>query len=215
MVVVGVEDQAAEGRVRIPLRRRHPRDEGVEKLDDALARLGAHVEDRVGGDAKHPLDLGREALGVGAGQVDLVQDGHDLEVVVDGLVGVRERLGLDALGRVDQEDGALARGQAARDLVAEVDVAGRVDQMENALLPRHPNVLGLDGDAALALELHRVEVLLAHVAWVDGGTELQDAIGERRLAVVDVADRAEVADALGRHHVGSILTRFLGYPDVR
>ena len=45
-------------------------------------------------------------------------------------VDVGERLGLDALGGVDDEDGALAGLQAAADLVGEVDVAGRVDEVE-------------------------------------------------------------------------------------
>ena len=62
-------------------------------------------------------------------------------------------------------------------------------------LPRHPHVLGLDRDAPLALEVHRVEVLLAHVAGVDGAGELEDAVGQRGLAVVDVGDDGEVADA--------------------
>ena len=60
---------------------------------------------------------------VGRGQVDLVQDREDLEVVLDGLVAVGERLGLDALAGVDEQDRALARRQRARHLVAEVDVA--------------------------------------------------------------------------------------------
>src|SRR3954463_8643523 len=44
-------------------------------------------------------------------------------------VGVRERLGLDALRRVHDEERALARGEAAADLVGEVHVAGRVDEV--------------------------------------------------------------------------------------
>jgi hypothetical protein len=55
----------------------------------------------------------------------------------------------------------------------------------------------LDGDAALALDVHPVEVLRAHVdAFVDDAGDLQHAVGERRLAVVDVRDDAEVADGL-------------------
>ena len=71
------------------------------------------MEDRVGRDAEHTLDLSGEPFRVGAGEVDLVEDGNDLEVVVDGLVGVGEGLGLDALRRVDEQDGAFTRGQAA------------------------------------------------------------------------------------------------------
>ena len=40
------------------------------------------------------------------------------------------RLRLDALRGVDDQQRALARGQRARDLVGEVDVAGRVDQVQ-------------------------------------------------------------------------------------
>ncbi len=112
---------------------------------------------------------------------------------------VRERLRLEPLRGVDDEDRALARGERARHLVAEVDVPGRVDQVELVLLalvgPGDAHGLRLDRDAALALEIHRVEHLLAHVALGDRAGELQDAVGERRLAVVDVRDDREVANA--------------------
>ena len=62
------------------------------------------------------------------------------------------------------------------------------------------HVLGLDGDAPLALEVHRVEVLRPHVAGVDGAGELEDAVGQRRLPVVDVGDDAEVAEPLEPGH---------------
>ena len=56
--------------------------------------------------------------------------------------------------------------------------------------------LRLDGDAALALELHRIEHLLAHLALRQAAAELDDAIRQGRLAVVDVRDDGEVADVL-------------------
>ena len=102
--------------------------------------------------------------------------------------------------RVDEQDDALARGQAARHLVPEVDVAGRVDQVDDVVVPLEPHVLGLDGDAPLALEVHRVEVLGPHVAGVDGAGELEEAVGERRLPVVDVGDDAEVAEPVEPGH---------------
>ena len=54
-------------------------------------------------------------------------------------------------------------------------------------------------DAALALEVHRVEQLVVHLARGDGARDLQDAVGERRLAMIDVGDDAEVADESGVH----------------
>ena len=65
-----------------------------------------------------------------------------------------------------------------------------------------PHVLGLDGDAPLPLDVHGVEVLLPHEPGVDGARDLQDAVREGRLAVVDVADDGEVADALDRDGSG-------------
>ena len=52
----------------------------------------------------------------------------------------------------------------------------------------------LDGDAALALEIHGVEDLGFHLARLERAGELEEAIGQRRLAVVDVGDDREVAD---------------------
>ncbi len=54
--------------------------------------------------------------------------------------------------------------------------------------------VGLDGDAALALDVHRVEELLLHVALGHGAGELDQPVGERGLAVVDMGDDGEVAD---------------------
>ena len=80
------------------------------------------------------LDLAPRLVRLRAGQVDLVDDRDDLEVVLDRQVGVGERLRLDALRRVDEQQRALARRQRPRDLVREVDVAGRVDQVEDVVL---------------------------------------------------------------------------------
>ena len=82
-------------------------------------------------------------------------------------------------------------------------MAGGVDQVQVVGLPVRgpvldPHRLGLDRDPALALELHRVEHLGPHFLRVDGAGELEDPVGERRLAVVDVGDDREVADVVHR-----------------
>ncbi len=64
------------------------------------------------------------------GQVDLVDHRDDLQIVFHRGVGVGDRLGFDALKGVDQQQGTLAAGQRARDLVMEVHVARRVNQIQ-------------------------------------------------------------------------------------
>ena len=183
------------------------RDDRVEQLRHALARLRRDAHDLLGRDAEDVLDLGGEAVGVGRREVDLVEHGDDRQVVLEGEVAVGQRLRLDPLGGVDDEHDPLARRQRAAHLVAEVDVAGGVDEVEGVALPLDAHVLRLDRDAPLALELHRVEVLLAHVASFDGSGEFEDAVRQRRLAVVDVGDDREVADAGERS-----LMAFPGHP---
>ncbi len=78
-------------------------------------------------------------------------------------------------------------------------MAGRVDEVEDVVLAVFGAVvqahgLRLDGDAALALDVHGVEHLLLHVARFEPAGRLDEAVGKRRLAVVDMRDDGEVAD---------------------
>ena len=83
----------------------------LKHLLDVLAGLGRDLERVVGVEADHVLDLLADAVGLGRRQVDLVQDRQDLEMVVERLIDVGERLRLDALGRVDHQQRALAGGE--------------------------------------------------------------------------------------------------------
>ena len=61
------------------------------------------------GDVSEELrELACSAFRVGLREVDLVGDGHDLELVLEREVGVRERLRLDALSSIDDEQRPLA-----------------------------------------------------------------------------------------------------------
>ena len=170
----------------------------LQHLGHALAGLGAH-RDRVGRVQTHGLLDGLlRAQDVGRGQVDLVDDGNDLQAVVDGQVGIGQRLRLHALAGVHHQQRALARGQRARDLVAEVHVARRVDQVELVGvavlgLVHHAHGVRLDGDAALPLQVHIVQDLGLHLAPGHRAGQLQQPVAQRRLSVVDVGDNREVA----------------------
>lgn len=121
-------------------------------------------------------------------------------------VDVRERLRLDALRRIDDEQSALAGREAARDLIGEVDMARRIDEVELILLAVLALVvqahrLRLDGDAALALDVHVVEDLRLHLTLRQRARILDQAVRNRRLAMVDVRDDREIADILILHNI--------------
>ncbi len=175
------------------------RDDGLEDVGDPDAFLGRGQNGLARVEPDDLLDLPAGLLGLRAGQIDLVDDRDDVEVVVDREIRVGERLRLDALRGVDEQQRAFARRQRAGHLVREVDVPGRVDEVQDIRLPVPGDVaeahgMRLDGDPALALEVHGVEHLRFHLARLQRSRHLQEAIREGRLPVVDVGDDGEIPD---------------------
>src|SRR5690606_32111260 len=201
VVEPGVDDQRLQ-LVRVTrLRRRDAGDDGLQHLFDVQAGLGAdgHRVARV--DADHGFDLGLGPLDVGGWQVDLVEHRYHFQPLLHRGVAVGDRLRLHALGGVDHQQRAFAGGQRTAHLVAEVDVAGGIDEVEEVRLPvargvGHRDGLRLDGDAALALDRVGVEHLGFHLARRQATAQMDDAVSQGRLAVVDVGDDGEIADLL-------------------
>ncbi len=203
VVEPGVDDQRLQRAVGIAARRRDARNQGFEQIRDALAGLGADQQRIVGLDADDVLDLVHHPLRVGARQVDLVEHRQHLEPLVDGRVAVGDALRLDALGGIDHQQRALAGRQRAGHLVGEVHVPRRIDEIQlvlpsvaRAVVEAH--ALGLDGDAALALQIHRIEHLVGHLAIAQPAANLDETVGERRLAVIDVGDDGEISYVIHR-----------------
>ena len=93
---------------------------------------------------------------------------------------------------------AFARGEAAADLVGEVDVAGRVHEVELIGLAIARGVveahrLRLDRDPALLLDVHIVEHLLGHLALGQATRLLDQPISKRRFTMVDMSYDTEIA----------------------
>ena len=102
-----------QGRIGIPRRRRHPLDQDVEQLGYAFTGLGRDAQDLVGRNPEDTFDLFGPLVRFGRGQVDLVERRHDREIVFEREVAVGQGLGLDALRRVDEQEGAFTRGEAS------------------------------------------------------------------------------------------------------
>ena len=204
-VVLAVEDEGAQRRVGVARRGRDVTDHVLQHGGDVDAHLRGDLRRLVAGQADDVLDLLLDPGRVGGGEVDLVDDREDLKVVIHREIGVRQRLGLHALRRVHDQHRALAGGQRAADLIVEVHMARRVDQVQRvglAVVRRvvQPDGAGLDGDAALALQIHVVKDLILHLPRGDRLAQLDQTVGERRFAVVDVGDDGKIADVVPFDH---------------
>ncbi len=203
-IVQRVEDERGERIVVRPGRRRNLSDDRFENLNRALAFLRRRIH-TVLEDVQHVEDLLFDSLGVRGRQIDLVDDGNQLQFQVLGQVAVRERLGFDPLRGVDDQEGAFAGREGAGHFVGEVDVPGSVDQVEDVLFAafavvEHSDGLRLDRNPPLFFQFHRIEQLIAHFSRIDRSGMLQQPIRERALAVVDVGDNGEVSDTLRFAH---------------
>ncbi len=159
---------------------------GVDDWELDLLLVGVEVEEQL-------VDLVDHLVDPGVRPVDLVDDEDQrqpgLERFAQHEAGLRQR----ALRGVDEEQGPVDHRQAALDLAAEVRVAGGVDDVELGLPVADGGVLGENGDALLALEVHRVHDPLGHVLAAAKGARLPEhGVDQRRLAVVDVGDDRQV-----------------------
>ncbi len=213
------------------------RDVGVDRLHqledlrrplrvalERLQRRDLHDRDVLAGELVPGEELAHlqldelEQLGV-VDHVGLVQshdDGRHLNLA--GEQDVLARLRHRAVGRGDHEDRAVHLGGARDHVLDVVRVARAVDVRVVAVRRLVLDVCGVDRDAALPLLRRLVDLVEAR----DGGTrpqlreDLRDRSGQRRLAVVDVTDGADVDVRLralelllGHGWLPGLLPRFL------
>ncbi len=200
----GIKHQRLKGIFRAALRRRNALHNGFEDLFHAEAALGADQQRVGGGNGQYIFDLFFHVIGLRGGQVDFVDHRKNGEVVSGGEKRVRHGLRFHALARVHHQQRAFARGERAGNFVGKIDVARGVDQVQAidvAVLRgvMQANAFGLDGDAALALQVHGIEHLLVHLALGEGAGHFQQPVGKGGFAVIDVRDDTKIAYELGVH----------------
>ena len=186
----------APKRLLVPLHRLH-----LDEIDDA---------DEIGLDADRKLRHERHraepvlhhldaALVIGADAIHLVDEADARHAVFVGLAPHRLGLRLDAGDAIEHGHGAVEHAQRALDLDREIDVAGRVDDVDAVIAPEAGGGGGGDGDAALLLLLHPVHgggALMDLAKLIGPAGVVEDALGRRRLAGIDVGHDADVAIAI-------------------
>ena len=150
-----VEDQGLERSLRVALGSGETLYHRIQDGRYALASLRAAQQDVLAVAAYQVHYLVADHVHHGRVHVYLVQHRDNLQVMVDGQVEVRYRLGLYALGGIHHQERTLAGGYGAGHLVGEIHVARSVDEVEDVFLTlvvvHHLYRVALDSDALLPL----------------------------------------------------------------
>src|SRR5205814_2136837 len=142
------------------------------------------------------LDLIDDGHEVRADAIHLVDEGDARHAVFVGLSPHRFGLRLDSADRAENADGAIQNAQRAFDFYREVDVAGRVDDVDAAVSPERSRGSRGDGDAALLLldhPVHRGSPLVYLADLVRDPRVIEDALGRGRLPGINVGHDADVS----------------------
>ena len=196
----GVKNEGLQRGVLLAFWRGNAVHNSVQKHLNTVASFGTDAQNIFQLTPNEVDDLVRNLIRIGAGEVQFVQHRNDLQVVLNGQVKVADGLGLDSLGSVHHQQGAFAGRNASGNFVGKVHVAGGVDQVQAEVVFAadviHLDGVALDGDAALALQIHVVEELVHLLSRRNALGYVEKAVGQGALTVVDMGDDAEVPDVV-------------------
>ena len=165
--------------------------------------FGRDAQSLVGIETEDGFDLFEDFVDAGDREVDLVDDGDDRQVGFQRRIRVGDGLCLNALKRINKQQGPFAGGERPGHLVMEVDVTGSIDQVEfvgfavvSVIDCDGPR---FDGDSAVAFDVEIVEDLFAEFALGDRTGLEQQLVGQCALSVIDMRNDREVTDEPGVH----------------
>src|SRR5699024_469439 len=136
----------------------------------------------------------------GVGAVDLVDDHHQAQVLLQGLLQHEAGLGHAALGGVRQQDHAVDHFQHPLRCAANVGVARGVHDVDRDARVSAGAVLGQDGDAAVTLDVASVHDARGdRLVVAESAALAEHGVYQGGLAVVNVGDDGHVAQIVTNH----------------
>ena len=103
MVVLAVENKCPQGIFRTPFGGRNAVNNRLKDTFDADSRFATDAQTAFGIQADHGLNFVKNFVDASNGEVDLIQDGNDFQIRVQGGVRIRNRLRLHPLKRINQQ----------------------------------------------------------------------------------------------------------------
>ena len=179
-------------------------DDGLQDSLDPDTVFGRDEDGFVGGQGENFLNFILHTVRIGGRQVDLVDHRYDVQVLTHSHYVVGHRLSFHSLGGIHDQQSAFAGGERARDFVGEIDVPGRVQEVElirfavlGGVVERHG--VAFYRDSTLALQVHGIQDLVRHLSFGKRAGEFQDPVGQGGFTVIYVGYYAEISDVTLLH----------------
>ncbi len=162
---------------------------GVEHREIELLFLGIEIDKQV-------VDFVEDFLRPSIRTIDLVNNDDGRQVRFERFAEHVPRLRKRTFTGVDEQHHAIDHFKRALDLASKIAVAGCVDDIDFYVVVKNGGIFCENGDAALAFEFVRVhDALDVVLVGAKRATLLQHGIDQRGLAVVDVGDDCDIANA--------------------
>ena len=148
--------------------RRDSFDDGLQNILNANVFLGATGHSIFTRDRQDILDLRDGPVDIRVGQINFIDHRNNLEILFHREMDIGDGLRLHTLCSIDNQQGAFTGAETARNLIGEIHMPGSVDEIQFICFTilrcvGHGHRMGLDGNAPLALQVHRVQQLILHL----------------------------------------------------
>ena len=199
IVIERIENQCLKRCIRISLRCRHGPDNLLKDFINADPCLGGNQRRLICRKPDDLLNLASHLVRSCAGEINLVDDRQNLQIMLQCHIDVGQCLCLNALCGIHHKQCALTGSQCTADLIGKVHMAGGVNQVQHILFPvsglvEHPHSLAFNGNPALPLQFHGVKNLLHHFPFLIYPGLFQQTVCQRGFPVVNMCNNTKIAN---------------------
>ena len=124
-----VENQALQRGLWISFRRRHLLHNGIQDLHHTFARLSTRTQDILSWTTQQLHNLVFHLIRHRTRQINLIHHRNDLQIILDSHIEVGDRLRLNALCSIHDQQSTLTSRNRARYLIREIDMSRGINQV--------------------------------------------------------------------------------------
>ncbi len=174
-IIFHIENKRFERLTRITIRRRNKTYHLLKQKVDIKALFRRNFLNIFFLELKNFLELTDSFVQVDVSDIDLVNDRHDLKIIIDRQIIIGHSLRLNTLRCINDQQRPFTGFQRLLNLIGKIYMSGSIDQIEQIFLA----ILGLigqthrrslDSNTPLTFKVHIIQHLILEAAFIDRST---------------------------------------------